>query len=207
MGSSTMVLTQMPPCLALVWVVACASARTAPGMLTEVSAYSARGEAGISSDCTELLERLKRTPSFHDLELERIARRRKANRRMGRRIGKVVIRKKNGRRVVVKKRRKPSRQSLGEFNQPVTVTKKDKQTHIDKILTQSEKFIPQSKKPQPRTSELPQPTASPPIPHIKHTLSPEENFPAIIVTPPSTQGIISSQEISKRNREKKIDTL
>merc|ERR1711892_1649366 len=173
MGSSTMVLPQMSQCLALVWVVACASARTAPGMLTEVSTYNARGEAGISSDSTELLKRLKRAPSFHDLELERIARRRKANTRIGRRIGKVVIRK----------RRKPSRQSLGEFNQPVTVTKKDKQTHSENILTQSEKFIPQSKKPQPRTSELPQPTASPPIPHIKRTLSPEENSPAIIVTP------------------------
>merc|ERR1712106_1149941 len=172
MGSSTMVLPQMSQCLALVWVVACASARTAPGMLTEVSTYNARGEAGISSDSTELLERLKRTPPFHDLELERIARRRKVNTRIGRRIGKVVIRKKNGRRVVVKKRRKPSRQSLGEFNQPVTVTKKDKQTHSDNIITHSDNIVQHSENPEPRTSELPSPTPSPPIPHIKHTLSP-----------------------------------
>merc|ERR1711892_194907 len=163
MGSSTMVLPQMSQCLALVWVVACASARTAPGMLTEVSTYNVRGEAGIFSDCTELLDRLKRTPSFHDLELERIARRRKANTRIGRRIGKVVIRRKNGRRVVVKKRRKPSRQSLGEFIQPVTVTKKDKQSHFDSILTHSDKVVQHSENPEPRTSDLPQPAPSPPI--------------------------------------------
>ena len=40
---------------------------------------------------------------FSDLELDRIARRKKTNTR--RRIGKVVIKQRNGRRIVVKKRR------------------------------------------------------------------------------------------------------
>jgi hypothetical protein len=131
---------------------------------------------------------------FADLELERIARRRKTNTR--RRIGKVVIKQRNGRRIVVKKRRKLKTQTFNELTQPVTVKKKSNQHPSDRILTQS--VIP-----EPPTNTN-QPT---PISHIKHTLSQAENFPAIIVTPRSTQGIISSQEILKRNREKKIKTL
>ena len=101
---------------------------------------------------------------------------------------------------MVKKRRKLNSHKFNEFAQPLSVKKKSNQHPSDIILTQIVM-------PEPPTNTKQPPPTSPPIPHRKHTLSRAENFPAIIVTPRSTYGIISSQEILKRNREKKLKTL
>jgi len=212
---------QMSQCLALMWVVACASARTAPGKLTEVAEYSSQ-RADITRDSVELLDRHVRSPSFHDLELERIARRRKTSQRSGRRIGKVVIKHKNGRRVVVKKRRKPTSRNSRPVAEKITTSDQFQQTSPSDIFAQNDnsfiptqniiseselKFKPKKQPPIPAPTRPPPPPPTPPIPHLKHTLSPEENFPAIIVTPRSTQGIISSKEIIERNKNREVDTL
>ena len=100
---------------------------------------------------------------------------------------------------MVKKRRKLDRNNLNDLTRPVSVTKKAS----DDILPN----IQDNDQPQRPTNINPPTPTSSPIPHRKHIISPGENFPAIIVTPRSTQGIISSQEILERNRRKKIDTL